>query len=112
MIHVKNIRTFKAKDYPNAHVERIDRTTTLGNPYPIDKNNSREDVIELYRGYLNRARQRYVMTGDPSIWEDVKRLAKIAREKDVVLLCWCAPQPCHGDVIKSAIKWLNKEGDV
>ena len=29
--------------------------------------------------------------------------------EDLVLICFCAPKKCHGDVIKAAIEWyINK----
>jgi hypothetical protein len=26
-----------------------------------------------------------------------------------VLICWCKPGPCHGDVVKAAAAWLHRQ---
>jgi hypothetical protein len=28
-----------------------------------------------------------------------------------VLVCWCHPQPCHGEVVKAAAEWLRSQPD-
>ena len=62
-------------------------STEWGNPFQM-KNNSdseRNRVIEEYREWL---------TAKPDL------IAKAQRElKGKVLACWCAPKPCHGDVL-------------
>ena len=43
-------------------------------------------------------------------FKELWRLLDLARRPEgVTLLCWCAPQPCHGDVIKGALEWLDGE---
>lgn len=38
---------------------------------------------------------------------ELQRIAELVRSgQDVALACWCAPKPCHGDVIKRAIEAL------
>lgn len=39
-------------------------------------------------------------------YEELLRLSKIARDKELILSCWCAPQLCHGTIIKNAIEYL------
>jgi hypothetical protein len=75
----------------------IDRTTIYGNPYTISKLRSRETAIDLYEVY---ARKR--LDTDPRFREGVKSL------KGKRLFCWCAPQPCHGEVLKRICEELNK----
>ena len=46
---------------------------------------------------------------------ELERIAELVRSgQNVALACWCAPKPCHGDVIKQAIEALliasSKEG--
>lgn len=66
-------------------VVRIDRQTRYGNPYRIDPRHPRDVVISQYRAHLAE-----LLTADPMYLEPLRghRLA-----------CWCAPLPCHGDVI-------------
>lgn len=63
----------------------IGRPTKWGNPFHITRSKSREQVIELFRQYL---------IANPALLADVRR--ELAG-KDLV--CFCAPQACHGDVL-------------
>ena len=60
----------------------------FGNPYSGTKDGGKERAIALYREYfLNRLRI------DPEF------LIKVQSLKGKRLGCFCAPEPCHGDVI-------------
>lgn len=79
---VLNMRTDRGLD-----AVVIDRSSKWGNPFRIGDDGrgnhwTREAVVAMYRKY---------MTGHPSL--DPTEL----RGKDV--LCWCAPLPCHGDIL-------------
>lgn len=68
----------------------------LRNPYRIGPDGSRARCIELYRDYL----QKRIRYGDRSILDELARLASIAeRTGRLTLVCFCAPLPCHADVI-------------
>lgn len=61
----------------------VGRPSKWGNPFVVVTEDAREEAIELFR---------------ESITEEFK--AEIRRElrgKDLV--CWCAPKPCHADVL-------------
>lgn len=62
----------------------VDRTTKWGNPYRPGVHGSREEVIQLYREYL---------LGKPQLLDALQEL------HGKVLGCWCAPLPCHADVL-------------
>ena len=67
----------------------VGRPTIWGNPYAIGnefagKILNREDVILLYRKHLERT---------PLLLRELPKL----KGKDLV--CWCAPKPCHADVL-------------
>jgi hypothetical protein len=37
--------------------------------------------------------------------KEIERLAIIiSRRSDLLLLCWCAPKACHGDVVKEFVE--------
>lgn len=55
------------------------------NPFKIGKDGTREEVISKY--------ERYLLEECPDL---VERLPELEGK---VLACWCAPQPCHGDVL-------------
>lgn len=63
----------------------IGRGSKYGNPFSIDANNTREEVIKEYREWIQN---------QPELLADIK---KNLPGKDLV--CYCFPQPCHGDVI-------------
>ena len=55
-----------------------------GNPYIMGMNNGRTKVINLYEDYLQ---------GNAELLERVSEL------KGKNLGCWCAPLPCHGEIL-------------
>lgn len=67
----------------------IGRPGPFGNPFIIGKHGTRKEVIDLYRQMINR----YTDSAS-ELREKVKRELK---GKD--LACFCAPLPCHGDVL-------------
>jgi hypothetical protein len=105
MIYVRNKRIYKgAGTY-------IGRPSPLGNPFEMKSEADREDVIEQYRKWLWA---QYAMTQDTGreseAIKELNKLVNIARQgKDINLICWCAPKPCHGDIIKDYIEWTIYE---
>lgn len=63
----------------------IGRPSVWGNPYRIGPDGDRDEVIEKFTLYLYE---------NPALVEKVK---EELRGKDLV--CYCAPEPCHGDVL-------------
>jgi Domain of unknown function (DUF4326) len=61
----------------------IGRPSIWGNPFVIGKDGSRADVIAKYERWLVQ---------QPTLVVQLDRL----RGRHLV---WCAPQPCHGDVL-------------
>ena len=66
----------------------VGRPSKWGNPYEIGKDGSREDVVASYRGLLKLLEAKGKLLS-----MDLDYL----RGKDLV--CWCAPLPCHADVL-------------
>lgn len=62
----------------------IGRPSVWGNPYIIGVDGTRAEVIEKYRLY---------------VLDSPVMLAALPSLKGKVLGCWCAPAPCHGDVL-------------
>ena len=67
---------------------RIDRRSDWGNPFELPDDGDRETVIANYRDHY--------LPHKPSL------LAKLHTLRGKALACWCAPEPCHGDVLKQA----------
>lgn len=63
----------------------IGRPTKWGNPFRIGEDGTREEVIAKFREYL---------AGRPDL---IKAAKCDLRGKK--LACYCAPKPCHGDVL-------------
>ena len=62
----------------------VGRPSVWGNPFVIGKDGSRAEVIEKYETWL---------MSQPQL------LSKLHELRGKNLVCWCAPQACHGDVL-------------
>jgi len=65
---------------------RIDRASEWGNPFEVGKDGNREAVVENY--------DLYYLPHKPSL------LKKLDELQGKALGCWCAPQRCHGNVLR------------
>lgn len=87
-----------------AHIIYIGRPSVLGNPFPMQNESERPGVISRYEIWL---RDEWKKGG--AVRRELEALAKRVRDGEVLALqCWCAPKPCHGDVIRRAIEGINK----
>ncbi|NES43633.1 DUF4326 domain-containing protein [Moorena sp. SIO2C4] len=80
----------------------IGRPSVLGNPYKVGTS-SRDEVIQLYRKWLWGR----IQANDSAVIAELKRIKKLVlSDKQVNLVCWCAPKPCHGEIVKKCIEWV------
>jgi hypothetical protein len=100
MIYVVNKRDFQGDGV------YIGRPGVLGNPYAIGKDGDRDEVIEKYREWLWTRYQE-----KDRVYEEILRLSEIAKKRDLILVCWCKPKACHGDVIKRCLEWMMKRSE-
>lgn len=63
----------------------VGRPSSFGNPFVIEIDGTREEVIQKYREWL---------MSQPELIEKVK-----LELKGKILGCWCAPLACHADVL-------------
>ena len=101
MVRIENKKTYRGDGV------YIGRPSLLGNPFKIGEHGKRAEVISLYRAWLWR---QIKLRGN--VFRELQRLAAIARRGDLVLICWCKQRschdvPCHGDILKSAVMWMN-----
>ena len=61
------------------------------NPFKIDKDGTREEVIVKYRDYIVNKIQTKNLIGE------------LLKLKNKNLGCWCKPESCHGDVLVDLI---------
>lgn len=66
---------------------RIDRRTEWGNPFELPDDGDRDTVIANYAAHY--------LPHKPSL------LSKLDTLRGKALGCWCAPERCHGDVLKA-----------
>lgn len=67
------------------------------NPFPIDENHSREDVVKMYKEWVQ---------------EQYHLMQSLHELKGKTLGCWCKQEPdndtpCHGDVLKELVEGLT-----
>lgn len=67
---------------------RVDRKTEWGNPFEMPADGDRDTVIANYAEHY--------LPYKPGLLNKIETLAGKA------LGCWCAPEPCHGDVLAEA----------
>lgn len=69
----------------------------LGNPFVMRNEADRQQVISQFEAWLR--------LDAPNARAVVERIRQLP--EDAVLGCWCAPRPCHGDVIVKIWKELR-----
>ena len=82
-------------------VTKVDRSTILGNPFKLDHESKREEVVTKYRKWLVS-----LPPNSPQALM-IRELRHRHRnnEEPILLGCWCAPRQCHADVIKEFIEY-------
>ncbi|WP_448377652.1 DUF4326 domain-containing protein [Fervidobacterium sp.] len=85
----------------------VGRPSIFGNPFPIQEGRTREEAVRLYREYL-----RVKLAEGGELAKAVDRLVEAAkRHGRLPLVCWCAPQLCHAEVIAEVVAArLEKQG--
>jgi len=79
--------------------------SALANKFVIGKDGDRAEVIAKYRIWLWAV----VQEKNSKAWDEICELVeKYENGEELSLVCWCKPQACHGDVIKSCIEYLSK----
>lgn len=105
-INVVNRRTYQNNGEFDIY---IGRGSVLGNPFtsiPIDRTkaefqcNSREESIEMFKEYIINK----INNKDKQVCDELNFIYKIAKDRNVNLICYCKPKSCHGDVIKEIIE--------
>ena len=101
-IVVENKRTYHGPG------EYIGRPSPLGNPFSHIKGktlakylvNSREEAVEKYSNWI-----REQIASDPHVRGEFFRLvSQYKSEGFLMLICWCKPAACHGDILAEMIK--------
>jgi Domain of unknown function (DUF4326) len=75
----------------------VGRPSVFGNPFVIGVEGDRAQVLERFREYaVDRC------------YHDVAFRQAVAALHGKVLVCWCAPAPCHGHVLLELAEALSR----
>lgn len=96
-IRVLNKRT---DDIP-ADAFYVGRPSLLGNPFRIGVHGTREEVISKYQAWIEQELEKSAATR-----AFLAHIHQTAKNRPVALVCWCAPLPCHANVLKNLIENL------
>lgn len=72
---------------------RIDRKSIWGNPFILDEDGDRAQVVNAYSDFY--------LPHKPQLLDQVAMLQGKA------LGCWCSPEPCHGDVLAALARVMS-----
>ena len=93
MIRIENIKTYKGDGWP------IHRPSPLGNPFRVDSKTTLDMVIQKYREWLKER----LLTVNPTSKAFNIVLDDYRKNGTTTLICFCAPNRCHGEVIRDLI---------
>jgi len=67
-------------------------SSNFANPFKIDKDGTRDEVIQKYKTYIIK-----------KLKDNVFLQKELIQMKGKNIGCWCFPEPCHGDVLLELI---------
>ena len=82
------IRRSRREKLPEGAVY-IGRPSRWGNPFKLGPDLTRDEMIARYRMYIA---------------EHPELVDQLAAREPKMLACWCAPLPCHGDVLAELLE--------
>jgi ribonuclease HI len=71
----------------------------LANPF-VARVRGRGETLERYRTWLWQR----IQAGDTAVLNALRAI-----DSETVLVCYCHPAPCHGDVVLAAANWLRQQ---
>jgi hypothetical protein len=94
MIEVVNMSKIRKISPGDVYIGRYNaryglHASSFANPFPITASQDRDAVLEKYETYIRDRLEREL-----SLKLQLVHIADADR-----LVCWCAPLPCHGDVL-------------
>lgn len=83
----------------------VGRPAPLGNPFAMKTEADRAKVIKQYEEWLNA---HWNWPGPRDQLQMLKH--RVILGMNIHLVCWCAPLPCHADIIKRVVEELANHG--
>lgn len=83
-------------------------SSALGNPFkPSERSEqAHKEVCEQYRKWLWQK----ICAGDKAVLDELNEIrSKAKSEQGVKLLCFCSPLPCHAEVIRNCVLWMESK---
>ena len=74
--------------------------SALANPFVLGKDGNRDTCCEKYRRWL----WQQINAGNRAVLDELN----VLRDTRPDLVCFCAPQKCHGDIIIRCIDWMDR----
>ena len=93
VVFITNEETGNKERFPKSSSE-------FANPFKVGKDGTREEVIEKYKNYITK-----------KLEEDILLQEELLKMKSKHLGCWCAPEPCHGNILLELLSDTNFEGE-
>lgn len=90
------------------YIGRLNKTynlldSPLANPFNIGKKFTRETSLFNYKHWLLNVYSK----GEGRPYDELIRIFNLYKiNKNINLVCWCAPEKCHGDIIKQVLEWM------
>lgn len=84
--------------------------SNLGNPFKPRKRSveAHKEVCQEYRVWLWQK----ICSGDRKVLDELEQIRqKAKRPGGVTLQCFCSPLPCHAEVIRNAVIWLDSKAE-
>lgn len=105
-MYVANVKDISPSNPKSVYIGRATQyrpASPLANPFHItaDTKEERARVLRQYRVWLWKK----IQEGDSAVIDELRRLRAYS-----VLVCYCHPKPCHGDVIMRAWQWGVRKG--
>lgn len=111
MILIKNLRERNGVElsgydvYIGRYNPKYDlKESPLANQIRLADESQRDSVLTQYKRWLWGKMQ------DPNSeqTQELRRIGRLSNQGTVTLWCWCAPKPCHGDIVRNAVEWMSK----
>ena len=101
-IRVVSLRKGGTKALPGERIVDITHPSIFGNPFQLSHESQRDQILKQYTKWLT---EQWHAKGD--LQKAIINLAADSKNGEkIALQCWCAPKPCHGDILKLTIDEL------
>ena len=107
-LQVVNVKGMKRLESNVWYVGRKGRyqASALGNPFKPQVKGVGE-TLPRYKLYLWEEIKNGIGGEGSEVWEELVSLAQSVKAgKTTKLGCWCAPKPCHAEIVAMAVEWL------